>query len=175
MAVGATWTIQSDRNAKLTLAKPDGTLDSIETNDVGRVDLPSMRLLGNFVARPVVAPEKQQQNEVSIANQEVKGVSEERQTGIYAASVSQFGLKPNNEPSLESKLEYLEQQEVAKLAQSWDASWAATLDELFASSQRKWFGREIWFWIWTALLTCFLAEIALEQWLSPRLRGRRAS
>ena len=175
MAVGATWTIQSDRNAKLTLAKPDGTLDSIETNDVGRVDLPSMRLLGNFIARPVVAPEKQQQNEVSIANQEVKGASEERQTGIYAASVSQFGLEPNNEPSLESKLEYLEQQEVAKLAQSWDASWAATLDELFASSQRKWFGREIWFWIWTALLTCFLAEIALEQWLSPRLRGRRAS
>ena len=175
MAVGKSWTIHADKNTKLTLAKPDGTFDSIETDDVGRVDLPSMRLLGNFIARPVVAAEKQQQNGVPTINQEVNGVSEDLQTGIYAVSVSQFGLEPNNEPSLESKLEYLEQQEVAKLAKNWDASWAATVDELFASSQRKWLGREIWFWIWTALLICFLAEIALEQWLSPRLRGRRAS
>jgi hypothetical protein len=174
MAVGKSWTIHADKNTKLTLAKPDGTFDSIETNDVGQFDLPSMRLLGNFIARPVVAAEKQQ-NEVPTTDQVMKGASEELRTGIYAASVSQFGLEPNNEPSLESKLDYLEQQEVAKLAKNWDASWAATVDELFASSQRKWFGREIWFWIWTALLTCFLAEIALEQWLSPRLRGRRAS
>jgi hypothetical protein len=175
MAVGTTWTIHADINKKLTLAKPDGTFDSIETNDVGRVDLPLMRLLGNFIVRPVVDAEKQQQNEVSTANQELKDVSDELQTEIYAASVSQFGLEPKNEPSQESRLEYLKQQEVAKLAKNWDASWAATVDELFASSQSKWFGREIWFWIWTALLICFLAEIALEQWLSPRLRGRRAS
>lgn len=175
MAVGTTWTIHADIHKKLTLAKPDGTFDSIETNDVGRVDLPLMRLLGNFIVRPVVVAEKQQQNEVSTANQELKDVSGELQTEIYAASVSQFGLEPKNEPSQESRLEYLKQQEVAKLATNWDASWAATVDELFASSQRKWFGREIWFWIWTALLICFLAEIALEQWLSPRLRGRRAS
>ena len=175
MAVGKSWTIHADKNTKLTLAKPDGTFDSIETDDVGRVDLPSLRLLGNFIARPVVAAEKQQQNEGSTTNEAVNDAGEALQTGIYAASVSQFGLEPNNEPSLESKLEYLEQQEVAKLAKSWNASWAATVDELFASSHRKWFGREIWFWIWTALLICFLAEIALEQWLSPRLRGRRAS
>lgn len=175
IAVGTTWAIHANKNTKLTLAKPDGTFDSIETNDVGRVDLPSMRLLGNFLARPVVASETPHQNGIFTANQELKGASEVLETGIYAACVSQFGLEPSNEPSQESKLEYLEQQEAATLAKSWNASLAATVDQLFAFSQRKWFGREIWFWIWTALLICFLAEIALEQWLSPRLRGRRAS
>lgn len=175
IAVGATWTIRASKNTKLTLAKPDGSFDSVETNDVGRVDLPSMRLLGNWIARPVVAAETLQQNEIAIANQEEKGANQELETGIYAACVSQFGLESTNEPSQESKLEYLDQQEVATLAKSWNASLASTVDQLFASSQRKWFGREIWFWIWTALLICFFAEIALEQWLSPRLRGRRAS
>lgn len=31
-------------------------------------------------------------------------------------------------------------------------------------------GRELWTWIWTALLVCFFAEIALEQQMSPRAR-----
>lgn len=175
IAVGVTWTIHADKNTKLTLAKPDGTFASIETNDAGRVDLPSMRLLGNWIARPVVASETPPQNGIIVANQEAKGSREELETGIHAACVSSYGFEPSNEPSMESKLEYLEQQEAATLAKNWNASLAVTVDQLFASSQRKWFGREIWFWMWTALLICFLAEVALEQWLSPRLRGRRAS
>lgn len=31
-------------------------------------------------------------------------------------------------------------------------------------------GRELWTWVWTILLICFLAEIALEQQMSPRTK-----
>jgi hypothetical protein len=158
--------------AKLRITKPDGTLATVETDKTGaandtatdmggkrRFEFSDTRLLGDYIARS--------------ADDSIK--PDESTTGLWAASVSQHGYLHSSLNTSESQLRYLDATEAKTLAQQWKGTLSATADEVLATSRSNWYGREVWTWIWTALVVCFLAEIALEQWISPRLRASRVT
>lgn len=169
LAAGATWSIDTGKFTKLSIAKPDGSFESFETDQEGKVDLPALRLIGSYIARPNLASSASLQNqEADVDRPKFVG------TGVYAASVSQSGVNRTLENGFESNLSFLDQQEAVELAKRWNATLATSVEELRAANQRTWLGREIWFWFWTALVVCFLAEVGLEQALSPRMRRARS-
>jgi hypothetical protein len=72
----------------------------------------------------------------------------------------------------ESNLTYLSPGEMATLTASCNATSSVNVRELLNTFRLNWHGREVWTWIWTVLVLCFLAEMGLEQSLSPRLKSR---
>jgi len=65
-------------------------------------------------------------------------------------------------------LKYVTPKEISVIATASKATVSASSKDFLANTRPDWYGREIWTWIWTALVVCFLAEMALEQSLSPR-------
>ncbi len=104
-----------------------------------------------------------------------------RLLGIYVAkptanepiekSVHQkaFCVRSNSIPAgAESNLTSLTEEAMETLAALGKATVFNTTREFLAQSHADWHGREVWTWVWTALIVCFLAEIALEQSLATR-------
>ncbi|MFY8200512.1 MAG: hypothetical protein ACOVLE_07575, partial [Pirellula staleyi] len=101
---------------------------------------------------------------------------EETQSVGFALNRTLVCVKPDiSESSSESQWQPLTSQEMAALAKTWNASFSNSSADLLNSTRSGWHGREIWTWLWTALMICFLAEIVLEQRLSPRLQSMRQS
>lgn len=89
--------------------------------------------------------------------------------GPILASSKSERLQSNSE----SELTYLTSEEISTIALAGKATVSASSSDFLESARTDWHGREIWTWIWTALVVCFLAEMAVEQSLFPKVRSTR--
>ncbi len=151
--------IQEKKEVHIT--KPDGKVVNVELDDDQIFRFGETRLLGTYVARPIESP---------------KIVSPKSIEQVPAKDSMVACVKTKDWRSArESQLNYLSSEELALLAASCNATVSASSRELLNLSHTDWHGREIWTWVWAALVFCFLAEMALEQSLSPRLKSRTAA
>ncbi len=146
---------------EVRISKPDGKGVNVQLADDRIFRFGETRLLGTYVARPV---ESQQ-------NVSPKGSEQGSTPDSMIACVKSKDWRSANE----SQLTYLSSDELDKVAASYNATVSASSRDLLKISHMDWHGREIWTWVWTALVLCFLAEMALEQSLSPRLKTRSAA
>ena len=126
------------------ITKPDGKVVKSQWDSEGQFRFTDTRLLGTY-----------------------SGAIGDTKDTLLACVTSQ-----EHRSAKESMLTYLSDDELTKLAGSCKASVATSAHNLLANTVSDWNGREVWTWIWTALLICFLAEIALEQSLSPRVSSK---
>jgi hypothetical protein len=138
---------KSDSSIEVLITKPDGKVVKSQGNSEGQFSFSETRLLGTYTGKMVGAKETML---ACVTSQEYRSAKE-------------------------STLAYLTADELTKLAGSCKASVATSASDLLANTVSEWNGREVWTWIWTALLFCFLAEIALEQRLSPRVKSKVAA
>ena len=151
----------SEEIKEVRITKPDGKVVNVPMADDRIFRFGETRLLGTYVARRV---ESQQ-------NVWPKGSEQGSSPDSMVACVKSKDWRS----ARESQLTYLSSEELAKLATSCNATVSASSRELLNLSHTDWHGREIWTWVWTAFVLCFLAEMALEQSLSPRLKTRSAA
>ena len=138
---------KSDSKNEVLITKPDGKVVKSQWNNEGPFGFTETRLLGSY-------------------NGKLDGTKE---TMLACVTSQEYRL------GKESTLAYLTVDELNNVAGSCKASIATSASDLLASTVPDWNGREVWTWIWTALLICFMAEIALEQSLSPRLKPKVAA
>ncbi len=138
---------KSDSGNELLITKPDGKVVKSQLNGDGLFGFTETRLLGTYTGKMVGTKER-----------------------LLACVTSQ-----EYRSAKESRLAYLTADELTNLAGSCKASVATSASDLLANTVSEWNGREVWTWIWTALLFCFVAEIALEQSLSPRVKSKVAA
>lgn len=151
---------QAGKPSKALVYRPDGKATTVEIDERGQFVFSDTRLLGTYVVRAM--PEN---------------VNESKDTKAESDSSSEILAACNvtSEPSTrkESELAGLINEDLTQLAGTWSAAVANNPKELLSASRTQWHGREIWTWLWSLLVVCFLAEIAVQQWQSPRLRGPR--
>ncbi len=147
---GETWSrlmvgaaTKPDSKNDVLITKPDGKVVKSQWNSEGQFGFTDTRLLGTYTGKMDGAKDT-----------------------LVACVTSQ-----EYRSAKESMLTYLTAEELTNLAGSCKASVATSASGLLANTVSDWNGREIWTWIWMALLFCFLAEIALEQSLSPRVNS----
>ena len=138
---------KSESGKELLITKPDGKVVKSQWNGEGPFGFTETRLLGTYTGNMVGTKETLL---ACVTNQEYRSAKE-------------------------STLAYLTADELNNLAGSCKASVANSASDLLANTVSEWNGREVWTWIWTALLFCFVAEIALEQSLSPRVKSKVAA
>ena len=139
---------KADKSAqKIRITKPDSQVVSEPLTADGTFRFNGTRLLGTYVAMPIDPNDSLNRMVVCVRSKDWRSAQE-------------------------SDLTYLTPDETAKLAASYHATSSTSARELLNTFRLDWHGREIWTWIWTALVFCFLAEIALEQSLSPRLKSK---
>ena len=145
-------TLHTERSSvtdTLQVTKPDGTAVVIKLTAEGQLRFSDTRLLGKYMATLF-------QDETN------------RSFGpIFACSTTEEPLTRQ-----ESELTYLTPAEIDSVAISGKATVSASSKDFLANARTDWQGREIWTWIWIALVVCFLAEIAIVQSLSPRARTK---
>ena len=146
---------------EVRVTKPDGKVVNVQLADDRIFRFGETRLLGTYITRLV---ESQQNVSLKVDEQ-----------GSNPDSMVACVNSKNFLSGRESQLSYLSSEELAKLANSFNATVSASSRELLDLSHTDWHGREIWTWVWTALVICFLAEMAIEQSLSPRLKTRAGS
>ena len=156
LVAGDVWTRKMHRSSSAShddmqtvrVTTPEGMEVSVPLADDGVLRFRKTRLLGAYYA----------------------SFDEDRANPIIVCAMSK-----DSRFAEESTLTYLTQDELAKLAASSRATVSINSRELLSRSQSDWRGREVWTWIWAALVLCFFAEMALEQSLSPRLNSRSTS
>jgi len=120
---------------------------------------------------------------VPLADDGVLRFRKTRLLGAYYASFDENRANPiivcamskDSRFAEESTLTYLAQDELAKLAASTHATVSINARKLLSRSQSERRGREVWTWIWAALVLCFFAEMAFEQSIFPTLNSRSTS
>ncbi len=147
-----------DSTKQLRVVKPDGQLVTATMAADGKMRFNDTRLLGTYFA-------KLMDSKSNVSSNENLTIPSFYQMVVCARS-------RDWRSGQESNLTYLTPDEIVKLAASLDATSSASARELLNSFRLDWHGREVWIWIWTVLLLVFLAEMALEQSLSPRLKSR---
>ena len=130
---------------EVRITKPDGTKEILKVTAEGQMRFSGTRLLGTYSA-------------------ERSSGESTTSLGPMLACAKSGGQHSNQE----SELKYLTPDEISLIASPSKATVSTSSRDFLASTRPDWHGREIWTWIWTALVVCFLAEIALEQSLSPR-------
>ncbi len=153
----------SDSNAKslapmqeLRITKPDGVAVTVQVSEDGQLRFNDTRLLGTYVARQASA---------------ISGAP--KVDAPTVSSMDQFAICIRSESAYsgdESTLSTLTRDELKKLANYGKATVSYSVKEFLSQTRSDWHGREAWTWLWIALIICFLAEMALEQKLSPRLK-----
>ena len=151
----------SEEVKEFRVTKPNGHVVSVRLADERSFSFGETRLLGPYVARLVLS----QKNVSQIGSQQ----RDSPDSMIVCVKSRDW------RSGRESQLSYLSSEELAKLANSCNATVSASSRELLDLSHTDWHGREIWTWVWTALVIFFLAEIAIEQSLSPWLKTRSGS
>lgn len=130
---------------EVQITKPDGTTDTVKLTAEGQMRYSDIRLLGTYSAK------RSSSESTSLL-------------GPMLACSKSVGQQSNQE----SELKYSTPDEISIIASPSKATISASSKDFLARTRPDWHGREIWTWIWTALVVCFLAEMALEQSLSPR-------
>ncbi len=143
---------------QVRVSKPDGQVVVEPLAADGKMQFNDTRLLGTYFA--TLADSRPNQS----SNENGGNVSLERM--VVCARSRDWST------SQESNLTYLTPGEMATLTASSNATSSVNVRELLNTFRLNWHGREVWTWIWTVLVLCFLAEIGLEQSLSPRLKSR---
>lgn len=139
-------TNKTDTSQEVQIMKPDGKVVKSQVNAEGQLRFTDTRLLGTYTGK-------------------IDGTETEK---VLLACVKSKDYKT----AKESTLAYLNADELTNLAASSNASIATGASDFLAKSVTDWLGREVWTWVWTLLLFCFLAEIALEQSLSPKVKSK---
>ena len=140
------------------IKKPDGKIVNLPVSSEGQLRFNDTRLLGTYLGKRVPVN----------ASPFVNAQRTDTTTDQLLFCVRSKDWRSTKE----SNLDYLTADELAKLAISCKASVATNASGFLDSSETDWHGREVWTWIWIALLFLFLAEIALEQRLSPKIRAK---
>jgi hypothetical protein len=133
-----------DFSMKFEITKPDGEIVTSQLDSEGQLRFTDTRLLGSYTCK-------------------IEGTNE----SLMACVTSN-----DSRSAKESILTYLSNDQLSKLASDCKASVANGVSDFLSDSRTEWNGREIWTWVWTALLLCFLSEILLEQSLSPKVKSR---
>ncbi len=150
--------------------RPDKKTEIVQMEEGQRFHFGDTRLLGPYMATGLA------ESVSSAVDLGPPKPTEETQSVGFALNRTLVCVKPDiSESSSESQWQPLTSQEMAALAKTWNASISNSSADLLNSTRSGWHGREIWTWLWTALMICFLAEIVLEQRLSPRLQSMRQS
>jgi hypothetical protein len=143
---------------EVQITKPDGTVVAWKLTADRQLRFADTRLLGTYSAKCL-------QSESSAAVGPILACSKSQSP--------QSNKESSTESNRESELTTLTSGEISTIVLSGNATVSASSSSFLASSKTDWHGREIWTWIWTALVVCFLAEMAVEQSLSPRVRSKR--
>jgi hypothetical protein len=165
-------TIDSSKSSPGTIqvVRPDKKSDIVQMEEGHQFHFNDTRLLGPYIATGLT---KSDSTTSGLAPTEPM---EEMSSAIFALNRTLVCVKPDvMKSSAESQWQPLSSKEMADLAKTWNASFSNSSVELLDWTRSVWHGREIWTWLWTALVICFLAEIALEQRLSPRSHATRQS
>ena len=163
---GAPWSIplveatneNKSQTQDVIVTKPDGTKVDVKWKSTEPFYFADTRLLGNYEATQL-RPATESALETTASKQPNQRWN--------------FSVRSNNHrDGLESNLQYLSTEELKTLAVHGNANLAMAEQDLLSQSQLDWHGREIWTWVWSLLVLCFLAEIALAQSLSPHRKPR---
>lgn len=165
-------TIDSSKSSPGTIqvARPDKKSDIVQMEEGHRFHFNDTRLLGPYIATGLT------ESDSTTSGLAPTEPMEEMSSAIFALNRTLVCVKSDvMKSSTESQWQPLSSKEMADLAKTWNARFSNSSVELLDSTRSVWHGREIWTWLWTALVICFLAEIALEQRLSPRSHATRQS
>ena len=143
---------------QVRVTKPDGQVVTEPLASDGIMQFNDTRLLGPYFATLV-------DNRPNVS-------SNENRRNLSLEPMVVCARSKDWRSSQESNLTYLTPGEMAKLTASCDATSSVSARELLSTFRLNWHGREVWTWIWTVLVLCFLAEMGLEQSLSPRLKSK---
>ena len=150
--------------------RPDKKSDIVQMEEGHQFHFNDTRLLGPYIATGLT------ESDSTTSGLAPTEPMEEMSSAIFALNRTLVCVKPDvMKSSTESQWQPLSSKEMADLAKTWNARFSNSSVELLDSTRSVWHGREIWTWLWTALVICFLAEIALEQRLSPRSHATRQS
>jgi hypothetical protein len=118
-----------------------------------------------------------------LAEEEIRNLTwtETRQIGLYEANWEQDSqtqkaycwMEPYSASPMdnhESDRSDVPRDEMLKLAEVSNAKYFDTIEELQASDQSTWKGREVGNWFWFAALVCFIAEMLIAQSFSVHRR-----
>lgn len=165
-------TVVSSESSPRTIQvmRPDKKTAIVQMEEGQRFHYQDTRLLGPYIATGLA------ESVSSAVDLRPPEPMEETRSDGFALNRTLICVKPDiSESFSESQLQPLTSQEMVDLAKTWNASISNSSADLLNSTRSGWHGREIWTWLWTALIICFLAEIVLEQRLSPRLQSMRQS
>ncbi len=143
---------------QVRVTKPDGQVVTVPLAADGNMQFNDTRLLGPYFA--------------TLVGSKPNLSSNESRRNLSLEPMVVCARSQDWRSSQESNLTYLTPGEMAKLTANCNATSSVSARELLNTFRLNWHGREVWTWIWTVLVLCFLAEMGLEQSLSPRLKSK---
>jgi len=143
---------------QVRVTKPDGQVVTVPLAADGNMQFNDTRLLGPYFA--------------TLVGSKPNLPSNESRRNLSLEPMVVCARSKDWRSSQESNLTYLTPGEMAKLTANCNATSSVSARELLNTFRLNWHGREVWTWIWTVLVLCFLAEMGLEQSLSPRLKSK---
>jgi hypothetical protein len=152
--------LKGDGNSTWKITKPDGTIVPVTVSESSDVVFEDTRMLGTYLFHE--SPRLDSVDSSSASSKTLPTVRAAIEVG--ASKVA----------SLESSTVVLATEEMNALAKTWDASVSNSAEDYERRAASTWHGKEIWTWLWGALVVVFLSEMALEQFQSPRLNHKSA-